>query len=228
MTMRSRRCATGRRSTLPGPVVRFLEGIVENRDLTRVDVRRSVLSRFRSAPNIRPGKQEAQLWLRLVRAVELDRPAHEAMSRWYETVGLFLPRKKLNVGASRVVPDHTRLLGWLGDVWDVLEEAPAAGGEGVLARYEAWYEREHRLSVLGPDERLELYLRRQDDQERRAARRHGEKHRPRGCQPMPAVDEYEEAARAFHRLEQRVAFMVGFAWFAAAGEEQGLWRAPLA
>jgi len=109
-------------------------------DLSPLELRVVVLSRIRGG-SWRPVRHtEADEMLEALASTprrpgatsSLLAHAEGVLWEWYERLGLFLPRSAPNPGASRVMPDRVRLLGWLADVHAVILDADrhCTGGSG--------------------------------------------------------------------------------------------------
>jgi len=135
--------------------------------LSPLEARIVVLTRIRGGASSPVGHAEADELLELLRATPRRPGANRSLlshgervlCRWYETVGVFLPRRWNPGGGSRVVPDKVRFLGWLADVRELIlaADGPACvGGSGsaVMASIEARYELDALRYRRAPDDEI--------------------------------------------------------------------------
>lgn len=159
--------------------------------LTTLETRIVVLSRIRGGLARPIGRDEADELIELLRATPL-RPdstrsllghTEGVLNRWYETIGVFLPRRERVFGASRVPFDRVLMLGWLGDVQAMLlaTDSPACvGGSGsavmdsIDARYTLdWMRNARRSNPRITDKDVRAAERRARNTPRRLAARIG-------------------------------------------------------
>lgn len=131
--------------------------------LTTLETRIVVLSRIRGGLARTVSRDEADELLELLRSTPMrpDSPrsllghTEGVLNHWYETIGVFLPRRERVFGASRVPVDRVLMLGWLGDVQAMLiaADGPACVGgsgcavmEAIDARYTLDWMRNSRSS----------------------------------------------------------------------------------
>lgn len=82
------------------------------------------------------------------------------IDRWWETVGLFLPRRAWTGAGRSGVSSFAGMRGWIADVAGVIDEATAGEhpgtGDAIRERMFCWSEARFSVNVLTPQEMMEL------------------------------------------------------------------------
>ena len=84
----------------------------------------------------------------------------QVIDRWWETVGLFLPRRAWTGAGRSGISSFGAMRGWIADVAELLDEATVAGHPGtadaIRKRMFCWSDARWRVNVLTPQEMMEL------------------------------------------------------------------------